>query len=120
MRNSDLVAVLPVPLVQELNIIAHREEGLSQHLQLFSVYLRGDGTIAISEIKIKSLGIFIIYKAAGMVDKWLAKKVLLLLHNAQNKYECPYMLQRILPRPSLPTLWLVRTDKKENQIFLIY
>ena len=59
-ETSYLVAVLPVPLVQKLNIIAHGEEGLSQHLQLFGVYLRGDGTIAIPEIKLKSQGIFII------------------------------------------------------------
>ena len=43
-----LVRVLPVPLVQQVDIIAHGDQGLPQHLQLCRVDLWGDGAVAIS------------------------------------------------------------------------
>ena len=45
---SHLVSVLPVPLVQKVNIIAHGDQGLSEHLQLCSVNLWWDRAVAIS------------------------------------------------------------------------
>ena len=43
-----LVRVLPVPLVQQVDVIAHGDQRLPQHLQLGRVDLRGDGAVAVS------------------------------------------------------------------------
>ena len=53
LKNSEtdiihLVRVLPVPLVQQVDVIAHGDEGLPQHLQLGRIDLRGDGAVAVS------------------------------------------------------------------------
>ena len=45
--NTDLVGVLPVPLVQEVDVVAHADQRLPQHLQLGCVDLRGDRPVSV-------------------------------------------------------------------------
>ena len=44
---GSLVGVLPVPLVQQVDVVAHTDQGLPQHLQLRGVDLGGDGPVAV-------------------------------------------------------------------------
>ena len=44
---TDLVGVLPVPFVQQVDVVAHTDQRLPQHLQLGRVDLGGDGPVAV-------------------------------------------------------------------------
>ena len=46
-----LIGVLPVPLVQQVHVVAHGHQRLPQQLQLRRVDLRGDRAVAVPRVK---------------------------------------------------------------------
>ena len=58
---GSLVGVLPVPLVQQVDVVAHTDQRLPQHLQLRRIDLGGDRPVAVPGILILLQGCLLVF-----------------------------------------------------------